>query len=361
MVHGYRAVLVLCGLWLAACGSVSKEDFDGKLAEALCERYVRCGVYLEKGACEREVSQLLVPRYGLGQKYDSALSQGRTRYDAGVAGACLEKLRSGSCDESPLSSQITWMGFGVADGCRFLIGDAADGDTCGSMAECGPRSFCTSIIHEECAGTCRPWLQQGEALLEYSRVGCAPGLVAGQSTCEEPKLVDEGQSCGSALSRCKPGLYCAPYDYVCHRYGAEGDACSRPGAPGPACSWSLVCVDGTCRKRSGEGADCRGVSASSAELFLTCGKDFFCDARPDERGTCRALLSEGASCRGSHECAADLYCVEAGPTTPTAGTCQRRSAQVGELCNASRECAAPADCFSHTCQTYDICRPYSSP
>ena len=57
----YRAVLVLGGLWLPACGSVSREDFDEKLAEALCERYVRCGMYLDEESCEREMAHRVIP------------------------------------------------------------------------------------------------------------------------------------------------------------------------------------------------------------------------------------------------------------------------------------------------------------
>lgn len=354
-MHGYQAVLVLGALWLAACGGVSKEDFDGKLAEALCERYVRCGVYLDKGACEREVRHQVVPRYGLARKYDEALADGWTRYDAGAAGACLEKIRSGSCAEGPLSSQVTRLGFGVTDDCRFLTGVVADGKSCVSMADCGPRSYCTAVDNNaECRGECRPRIEKGEAVTFETRWWCAPGLVAGSSVCEEPKPVGEGQYCGDEASACEPGLYCTTGG-VCLRIAAEGDVCDVWDPSRPLCAWNLACVGGTCRKRAGEGAECLAVSASSSWATQVCGRDFFCDAERDERGTCRALLSEGAACRGSQECAGDLYCAAVDPRTSARGTCQRRYAQVGETCRDSRECAAPATCSFGTCSDYAVC------
>jgi hypothetical protein len=356
---GYQAVLVLGGLWLAACGGVSKEDFDGKLAEALCERYVRCGVYLDKGACEREVKQQVVPRYGLGQKYDAALADGWARYDAGAAGACLEKIRSGSCVKGPLTSQVTRLGFGVTDDCRFLTGVVDDGKSCVSMADCGPQSYCTSVDNDiDCHGVCRPRLEKGESFEFETSRWCAPGLIAGRSVCEEPRFMGEGQTCGNWAALCEPGLYCTPMESTCRRFAAEGEACALEDPPGRLCAWNLVCSEGICRKRVGEGAECMGVSARNFSFAQVCGRDFFCDAARDERGTCRALLPEGAACRGSQECAGDLYCAGVDPRTSTRGTCQRRYAQVGERCDDARECAAPAACFFGTCRDYAVCGPF---
>ncbi len=347
----YSTAVILAALCLVACGSVEKMDFDEELAEALCERNVRCGLYLDVRTCKHSLMQELIPLYGLGRRYDAFLSSGRMRFDPDAAEQCLKTIRKGSCEVDPVSSQATWLGFGQSDGCRFLVGTVPDGELCGAMGECGPQSFCTSILSHLASPdgpVCLRRTGQGEPTPSNGLFWCAPGLDVEEGVCQSRP--GEGESCrftqdSRLYGTCAPGLYCAPGSRRCQRLEGKGEPCFEDESF--LCAWNLACVQGTCRERGREGEDC-WRSRDEMTLGRGCMLDFFCDANPDSPGKCRALLKEGASCREQQECAAGLYCAGANPYFGEQGVCQRK-ALPGEACQRSLQCALAATCSSGIC------------
>lgn len=335
-MSGYRAALAIMGLWLAACSSVEQEDFDAELAEALCERYVRCGVSHDEDSCKRAQVEGFIGQSGLNTQFSAALSAGRMRYDADAARACLEKIRTGACDVDPLSTWMLVEGVGMSVDCRFLFGPVEDGEPCRGSGECGDRSVCTASGLYSC-GLCLP--RRGEGMPGPSSLLCEEGLASIESTCRQP--LGEGQTCEDLgvfyLQPCAPGLLCDPDTHVCRRPASVGQTC---GSQNP-CHWSLRCTDGTCQALKAKGDAC---------TLGECKRGLFCDAGPSAPGQCREQLGEGASCRGSQECERSFYCDGADPSTAERGTC-RRLARQGEDCTG-RPCGIRFYCSeaSRTCQ-----------
>jgi hypothetical protein len=348
----YSMGVILAGLWLTACGNVEQEDFDKQLAEALCERHVHCGLYEDERTCKHAMMQEFIPRYGLGRRHEASLASGRMRFDSDAAERCLETIRESTCDLDPVSSQSSWLGFGQSDDCRFLIGTVPDGELCGALGECGPQSFCTSILRHLAfpdGPVCQRRTGQGETVPSNGVFWCAPELVAEQGVCQA--LAGEGESCQFPLDSrlygsCAPGLYCTPSTRRCQRLERKGEPCFED--ENFLCAWDLACVQGTCRERGGEGDDC-WRSQDENSLIRGCMFDFFCDASPNSSGKCRALLKEGASCRDNQECAAGFYCAGPAPDFGEPGTC-RRKALPGEACEGTWQCALAASCASGICR-----------
>lgn len=349
-MRGYQAGLVLLGLWLTACGSsVEPEDFDEKFAEALCEKYVRCGTSHDEDSCKRSLMETgFIVQNGLSTRYGSAIDSDRMHYDADAAGKCLEKLRTGSCDVYPISLRFLLEGVGMSADCRFLSGDAADGEACQWTGECGAHSVCSSLPRTGCPGTCQPRLGEGqESTVPFQ---CDEGLViSGSTICQ--RAIPEGQSChglGVLDAVCAPGLYCDPDSQVCRRFASAGESCDP--ANGRSCAWTLFCDEGTCQKRGREGDSCTAASASSILSYADCQQGLFCDADPGAAGRCRELRGEGASCRDYKECDPGLYCNGGDPESGQRGTCRRISREgddcTGGFCTAGFYCSDA----SHTCQ-----------
>jgi hypothetical protein len=351
-MDGYRAALAVVGLWLAACSSgVKQEDFDAELAEAVCEKYVQCGVSYDKDSCKRDQLQGFIGQRGLTQ-YKAAFQAGRLRYDAAAAKACLEKIRTGSCDVYPLYSQRFTPGVGISVDCRFLFGEVEDGEPCHGSGECGARSACISENVFSC-GTCQPL--RGEGMPSASPFLCEEGLTYFQSTCRKP--LGEGEFCVDAEPRapgqspCAPGLSCDLDTQLCQRPAALGEACDSWWG---GCHWTLTCIDGTCQPRRGQGADCTPEPRSTSSLFdrSQCQQELFCDAEPGAPGKCTELLDEGASCRDYRECGRGLYCDGFNLSTAQRGTCRRLAGQdedcTGRFCDSRLYCSKA----SNTCQPW---------
>ncbi|KFA91109.1 hypothetical protein [Archangium violaceum] len=349
-MYRYRTALAILGLWLAACSSgVKQEDFDAALAEAVCEKYVRCGVSHDEDSCKRNQLQGFIGQRGLTQ-YREDFRAGRIRYDATAASACLEKIRTGTCDAHPLSSRRFLPGVGMSVDCRFLFGEVEDGEPCHGSGECGDRSACTSVSLSSC-GTCQP--RRAEGMPSASPTLCEEGLVYSQSTCRKP--LAEGESCAdsgaSGQELCEQGLICDQDTQRCRRPAAQGEAC---GSWGSGCHWTLTCIDDTCQPPRGLGADCTAEPRSNPSFPIfdssQCQQELFCDAEPGAPGKCRELLEEGASCRDFRACDRGLSCDGLDPSSTQPGTCRRLAGQdedcTERFCDGRFYCAQA----SNTCQ-----------
>ncbi|WP_205525531.1 hypothetical protein [Pyxidicoccus trucidator] len=363
-MHKWRTVLAVMWAGLAACGGtddggevveplvpVERADFNAKAAEALCERYARCGLIEDRERCqEQQLSRGFVQQVGLGTRYDAALASGRIRYDADVAGQCVLALREGSCEDSPLSLPMLNRGIEYDLQCRFLQGQVADGEACQWSTECSDGAYC-DVTTSSCGGVCkRGTVTHPDTAFDACPPGTAliPGTTLTGGRCL--KAGGEGTSCGVRggvlLGICDQGTWCetttAPHG-TCRRVSTEGETCDD--YHGPRCGWSLYCRDGRCQKAQGEGAACTAPGTGRFGT-LECRDELFCDGENGQPGTCRPRREAGAACRNAFECEDTMNCIGAQPMDGVWGTCQP-AAREGESCT-ERLCGAFLTCSNTT-------------
>src|SRR5690349_24586275 len=84
---------------LAGCGggggSVSPDEFGDAIAQALCERYARCGVVASVAECLD-----LVQVGGEFTELIHAVEMGTIEYDGGKVAECLDAFAAASCDDT---------------------------------------------------------------------------------------------------------------------------------------------------------------------------------------------------------------------------------------------------------------------
>lgn len=346
-----RAVWVgAAGLWLAACGGVSREHFNAELVTALCEQYVRCGVAHDLESCRQVQSWQPRPTQGPGSKYDRALKAGRIRYDEGAARRCLDSIRSDPCEEYPYWYSQSIMGVEYRPECRFLMGQLVDGEPCQWDMECGRNSYCSASPGTGCFGKCTPHKQVGEQA--PSPRACAPGLLHVEQICRQP--AEEGQACstlGIYPDGCGTGLSCDTETAVCQRLQDLGEPCDRQTT---FCQWHLVCAQGVCQKRQGLGGACP-VGSAGHDQVIPCQWGLSCVGEEGSTGTCQRVsvwpyLPERERCTGSAQsCGPGLYCSE------SSGTCQRRP-YLGEPCPDPDWCSEFSTCWQGTCMVFGACQ-----
>jgi hypothetical protein len=324
----WKAVACAWGLWLAACGGTSKEDFTQERDDALCHRQARCGEIHDEDACasgRREWSEALRERgmepYAI---YEGSLEAGRTRFDEERAEACADLLRESSCEQS--LEEVT-----SAEVCRVLVGQRQDGEACLINEDCGAASFCSVELRRAVceAGTCKPLPGVGERLLGYDNVySCAPGLSPDANSICQPTVGENGP-CQSTLS-CAVGLVCDPNSQQCQRRGRVGERC---GEGAPSCLTHLRCAEGSCRELAGVGESCTLSRTWGTSWSSDCKRDLFCDAALDTtQGTCKLRREEGSECRDYSECAPVLFCDQR--PGQQARTCQKGVGEGGTCDNA---------------------------
>lgn len=370
-MRGWLAALAVTWAGLTACGgdtdgggSVVKEvvpveraDFNAKAAEALCERYVRCGLMEDRERCEaQEQVSGFVSQVGLGTRYDGALASGRIRYDADVAGQCVESLRVGSCDEAPVSLSMQHRGIEYDPRCRFLQGQVADGGACQWSTECQQGAYCDALPWA-CGGVCKrePLPERVEAF-----DACAPGTILIGGRCLTPG--GPGTRCGAEggapVGVCDQGTWCDQGNEThgtCKPFATEGEACHD--YEGPRCGWSMLCRDGRCQKVRGEGQACLAPGAGRFGI-LECRDELFCDGDNGQPGTCRPRRDAGAACRNAFECGDGMSCAGSKPLEGVWGTCQRLPRQ-GEacelLCGAGLVCSFTTRTCVPTARLWEPC------
>lgn len=348
--------LTLLTAAVLSCGDDSKSkpvergDFDVALARAMCERYARCGLVEDLEHCEkRERTTGFTKQHGLGTRYDLALEDGRVRYDAQAAGACVAFLGNLGCQDVQAPYVAVLRGIEYASECRFLHGTLADGASCQRSTECQDGSYCDASSFS-CGGVCR----RGPPPEPVATAdACPPDTVIIGQRCRAPSQA--GGPCGPSASGgldvglCEYGLRCDWETGTCLAPRKEGEAC---GFILEGCVWSLSCRDGRCQKRLDEGASC----TAGTILRRECRTELFCDADDDQAGTCRPRLAAGETCRHGSECGDHLYCASVNPAGGTPGTCQPMG-PLGAPCHQGVQCDHGLIC-SHTSFT---CQPSSRP
>lgn len=357
-MRGWRAVLAVLWVGLAACdgddapvddpsqhGSVEQADFNAKAAEALCERYARCGLIEDEARCrEQQVSAGVVRQVGLGTRYDEALAAGRMHYDAKGAGDCIQALREGSCDEAPMSLAMQNRGIEYDSLCRVFAGQVPDGESCQWSAECRDGAYCSALA-ASCGGVCR----RGTPDVPVTGFDACPrDTVFAGGMCMKPGGAGApcGYENGFPLGFCRQGLWCdnaGSTPGTCKPVSTEGQACDSYA--GPQCGWSLFCRNGRCQKAKGENESCTPPGTGRFGT-LECRDELFCDGDLGQPGTCHRKLAVGGACRSNIECEDGMDCPGARPQDGVRGTCQPAPRQ-GEPCG-TRPCAPGLVCSSTT-------------
>ncbi len=339
-------------LALSACdsssGSVPEDAYAQAIAEASCERIVRCLPRVPSLALERAMitqggmAACVEVELGEGASdvaaHEASLAAGRVAYDAGAAKECVDTLGS-FCGTGPIAAcEQVWVGK-VALGGSCLLDDDCAGDAYCAGARVGdPQSpacgVCTAkvAIGEPCNGD--------DAMCAPSRSGdyarCAATTTDPSLHCIEVthvRHVEAGGRCGLlkdgetwSEATCSAGLYCR---------GATANpdssgVCARPIALASACDPKLdACVDGAiCASTAGVSRSyCLSVSVQG-QVGLPCqggSGTQWCNwyERLDcVSGHCASLGTGllGSSCRPSRggDCDAELYCAHPAPD-PTTG------------------------------------------
>ncbi|MCP3140507.1 EB domain-containing protein [Pyxidicoccus xibeiensis] len=355
-MRGWRLALALMWVGLVACDGgdsesprVEREDFNAEVARAICEQLDRCVGIADMERCrENQLTWGFAKEHGLGTRYDTALEDGRVRYDAEAAAQCVEFLRDGACDEAPASPPVVMRGLEYDTRCRFLLGQVEVGGACQWTTECKDGTYCDALP-ASCGGVC----QRGSAPEPVvASDACAPGTIFLSGRCLKPG--GAGTNCGAEDGKlqgvCDAGTYCEQSQdskRTCQRVKAEGAACDD--SAGPQCGWPLFCGDGRCQKPRNEGEACKALGTASFGR-MECRSGLFCDADSGQPGICRPRRDEaGVACRNPFECGQDMNCVGAGTQQGVLGTCHP-SPRKGEPCG-DLSCAMGLVCasVSRTC------------
>ncbi|MCP3136471.1 hypothetical protein [Pyxidicoccus xibeiensis] len=370
-MSGWRTALAVMWVGLVACSenekgsnastTVDREDFNAEAAQAVCERYERCGLIDDVERCqEQQLSWGFARQVGLGTRYDAAFESGHIRYDAEAAARCVELLREGACDESPYSLAMTQRGIEYDARCRFLLGQVQEGGACQWSTECGDGTYCDALPWT-CGGVCKAGTV-AEPVIALD--ACAPGTVLIGGRCLTPGAAGArcGAENGKALGVCGAGTYCDQAQGThgtCQRVASEGAACHD--YDGPQCGWSLFCRDGRCQRARDEGEPCKAPGTGRFGT-LECRDELFCDGDNGHPGTCQPKREAGAACRNAFECGEGLNCSGAVPLAGVWGACQPAPRQgepcAGQLCAVGQVCSS----ISNTCvETVRVGEPCTDP
>lgn len=346
--HLLTRALVACSLVATALSGCTPRDddrqddaltmsaFSSQSVKKLCDVYVACGV-VGASQCETALSSTF-------ERIAQAIDDGRTKFDASKAKACLDSLADLTCDDELLDS--------AACNQLWVPQVPAGGDCYGSEFECVD-GFCAQGIDDEvCPGTCRAFVAAGGSCADRQD-RCVDGTWCGmEDTCVA--LAREGERCDYETP-CDWDL-----DLSCKREGSAGEGrCQRPQPAGSACTEDSECVDGlycqigaddakgSCRAKAPRGGAC-DVYADSCLSGLYCVES----SRGSDTGTCEQLKAEGAKCvPGMYECASPLRC-------SVEGRCVGRAAPGAECGYASGEFIRCADGYCEMDENYvGICQP----
>jgi hypothetical protein len=317
--------------------------FAAARAELEKKRYVECF-----GASAR-----LVARWRLdadAAQFTASLLGGLTALDPARAEACLEAMRTVSCEQFAANE--------AGRACEnVLAGKVGPMGSCASRGDCQMPDvyYCGRSDADACASRCLPRVAAGQDCLFRQ---CVPGTHCGRDAQDQDRCLpdlEQGVRCHFGES-CKPGDYCRwdgprTFDGVC-----------RPLAPGGPCTgqwncaWPYTCLmdgpeRGHCGVGRGPGHPCQlyGHDAyngpySQCAATLTCYPDAagtwrcgdgreageacgflpppmpgpdqngsaipcadgFCN--PEENGTCQPWRALGQACVGDFQCQSGLVC-----------------------------------------------------
>ncbi|MFO0681801.1 MAG: hypothetical protein U0234_07110 [Sandaracinus sp.] len=295
----------------AGCGRAIPTESDAtfvarQLAEAACGYTDRCGIPSgesvgQSGECVGPMQHHTRRIFG---PYDAVIARGTTRLDEAALARCTSALRAAPCE----TRTVVFLFAGLPECQDLFVGSLPDGEACTFSAEC-ESGLCVGPT-DEC-GTCTPRLALGAS--------CDPTLVA---------------------PFCDRGLYCDGSGHCVARVGLGGECDPSNGDASPrACEHLLLCQpDPSSPTRHVCGHLPVDAEGAPCPLDTVCAPGFVCGSvdgvgtrcrRPRTDGTCDAQIAgPGTDCP-------DGECVM--------GRCVPYPS-VGESCELTRACRAPAFC-----------------
>jgi hypothetical protein len=342
---------------LAGCGDgggggVPLAALPPKLADSLCKAYQNCygdlfDLFLKGADCPAVTLQRI--NNGSFPLLQGKIDQGKVRYDATKAQACLDGLGARTCAEMLERDSPECL--------AALDGTVALGGACDLDEECKGVALCKSS-NGTCPGQCAALLVAGQACAKDDN--CQSGLQCSTETklCVQPALA--GQACDYGSPPCGPGLLCLGKDDdkktagVCRTpdqafAGVENGPCDP--SLGQLCQTGLACVTDSltlvplaitwkCVKAGSyaANADCRlGIPEA-------CASGNYCKVGTGLQivsGTCTTIPAAGEACgSGLSQCQPSAACVS--------GVCQN-------LAQNGVSCSGDAMCYSEKCGTSGGC------
>ncbi|MEO7731706.1 MAG: hypothetical protein ABIY55_12090 [Kofleriaceae bacterium] len=221
---------------------VAAVDFERALDVALCQLWIRCGVFEDQAACE--ATHTAQPSWHGAQRVHD-IAEGKMVYDGSRGADCINRIASRSCS----ATRAVWPGavrLLLAECDLFVLGSASEGDTCNHNEVCGPQ------------GTCSP-----------DRAGPSSGrCLAG--TC----VHIDNRVCGPGNPPCPGDETCLPGG-VCGGDATVGDTCMADGD----CVQGLICsglydlygptLQGKCAPAPTSGERCRAAECGIGLLCIT--------------------------------------------------------------------------------------------
>jgi hypothetical protein len=291
------------------------------------------------------------------EQHAFSLEHGLMGLDDAAARACLEAVRSSSCEDLATESYRAICG-------KALVGKVASGGFCASVEDCRTATeTCQMTEMNACAYHCAALPTRaalGEACLDRQCVDgtyCAVAMPATDSRCRA--LEADGASCQDRTA-CAPGTFCQPA-----AAGGDPGTCRRVRA-GLACQGSWQCPGayaclipagasaGTCQPghKKGEACTFHGKDEPGGP-YHDCASGLACYPDASNRYACGAGHELGEGC-------ADF---DVGAPIPVSvpcrvGSCQATAAgkltcipdrKLGETCSPDLPCAADLVCTGGKC------------
>ncbi len=307
-------------------GDIALEEFFGLAEAAYCEWAVECHAFGVEERCgnvlhfEDQLNMRWLTGSGVDEAipvsyYKEAVDVGRIVYHKQKAAACLEYVRTRTCELSRYHEVTEAEAAGQLACAELFEGRMGKNGPCMSAIECAEEAICgfnPNCVDMCCVGACRV-LAQPQKLGEACNNGqqCEAGSYCyfdqnlGMSTvCTAPPTA--GQPCPDFT--CDETALC---DFVgdtpmCIALRPSGKACDYDDQ----CQQGLNCIhdqnyeNGVCLRPADEGEPCDPTSPD-----VTCRRfDNLCD--PGTK-VCGPLPGNGEPCP-NYQCRGDFFCVEGG-------------------------------------------------
>jgi hypothetical protein len=256
---------------------VAAEDFAAQLNAAVCQLWVRCGMYQDPTACE--ATNPVRVSWNAQRVYD--VSQGTEHYEGSRAADCIARIASASCRDNQLTPGNARLGLLLAECDLFVLGNVPEGGTCNHTEECGANSACNPDPNGPSSGAC----------------------IAG--TCGR----FDSRTCGTGTPPCPDNEVCLPGG-VCGGSGRADDRCSLDDD----CSKGLLCTDvvdaygPTGTRKCAPAPNTGEVCSDSDQCPL--GNGCIPTSDPGVVGRCLPNVGLGEACGayGMPACKQDLVC-----------------------------------------------------
>lgn len=312
----FAAGAVLC-VTLAGCDDetadlpgIPLEQFSQEFRGAQCERLVRCNFSPDLSTCQTSVPT----DRGVAQAV-AAVTAGEIAYDPAAARACVEGVRSHTCEGDyslPRSLRET---------CDAAFKQRkGEGESCFHASECqGLDAACEGACSDSCCqGACRlAGGTNGVGAACSDTMPCAPDLVCRNNPMtmmpECAQKFGPGESCGTPWE-CIAGYGCDLNTNTCFKQAASGSQCN-PDLAAPGCAAIGEYCDATqkkCLQLPGDG----GLCVTNAYVTNACAPWSLCTGAD---GTCARMPAAGEPCNqgyciGLLECSDADVCQSLGPS-----------------------------------------------